>query len=553
VRVRPGVRLTRPWRAARHRWRRSLQLRVVATTMLLGLVVSAVVGTVLMSRIQAGLVGQRLVEARGQADRGQQDAQATLDTATGSSGLNLLVNDLLPRLASPDPDDSREVVLLRSAGNDRPDVVPELSSRDLERSIIPADLRERVTASGAQEVEFVRLRYSGSTRSVPGIAVGSRVQLPVAGQYELYFVFSLAREQQTLDLVQRSLIGGGIALVLLVGAVAWVVTRQVVRPVRHAAEVAQRLSSGRLHERMLLRGEDDLARLAGSFNTMAQNLQHQIGQLENLSRVQQRFVSDVSHELRTPLTTIRMAGDVLHESRGELAPAAARSAELLQDQLDRFEALLTDLLEISRIDAGGDLLELEPVDLRAVVARVVDGSALITASSGSRLNVRPPRVAEDLVAELDTRRIERILRNLVVNAVEHGEGGAVDIRMAADEQAVAVSVRDHGVGLRPGDAALVFNRFWRGDPSRKRTLGGTGLGLSIALEDARLHGGWLQAWGEPGRGCCFRLTLPRRAGGELSGSPLPLAPEEPTDVVGRPYQRLPAPPLPLGSAGWPGR
>ena len=522
----------------RRRWRRSLQLRVVATTMLLGMAVVAVVGALLLDRIQSGLVEERLNVARGEAQSGRADAQARLDTASGTASLNLLVNDLLPSLASAEPDRSRDVVLLRALGNDRPAVVPSLSSRDLSLSVIPLDLRRRVVATGRQEAQFVRVRRTGSDRTVPGIAVGSRVSMPVAGDYELYFVFSLEREQETVALVRRTLLGGGGALVLLLGVISWVVTRQVVSPVRQAALVAQRLSSGRLHDRMVARGEDDLARLAASFNTMAQNLQRQIGQLENLSRVQQRFVSDVSHELRTPLTTIRMAADVLYESRGRLDPAAARSAELLETQLDRFEALLDDLLEISRIDAGGELLELEPADLRNVVARVVDAAVPLAGTSGSVLDLVPSTLP--CVAEVDVRRVERVLRNLVVNALEHGNGLPIEIRTGCDEHAVAVSVRDHGVGLKPGESALVFNRFWRGDPSRARTLGGTGLGLAIATEDARLHGGWLQAWGEPGRGSCFRLTLPRHPGHELTSSPLPLAPRDRLGelAVGGPYLRL---------------
>ena len=511
-------------------------LRVVATTMLLGLAVVAVIGTLLFTRIRDGLVQDRLVVARGEADRGQRDAQARFDTVTDALGLNLLVNDLLPRLASPEPDRSRDVVLLRARDNERPAVVPVLSSRDVTAAVVPPALRDRVERTDRQESQFVRIRYAGSARVIPGIAIGSKVTVPVGGEYELYFVFSLEREQQTLDLVRRTLLGGGAALVLLVGAVAFVVTRQVVAPVRRASLVAQRLSAGRLHERMPTRGEDDLAKLAASFNAMAASLQSQIRQLEHLSRVQQRFVSDVSHELRTPLTTVRMAADILHESRADFDAAPARSAELLQTQLERFESLLGDLLEISRIDAGGALLELEPIDVRDLAARVVEEAAPL-AEGGSSLELVAPRTA--CVAEVDARRIERVLRNLVVNALEHGNGAPVVVTTAADGAAVAVTVRDYGVGLKPGESALVFDRFWRGDPSRARTLGGTGLGLAIASEDARLHGGWLQAWGEPARGSCFRLTLPRVAGADLMDSPLPLGPADDV-VVGGPYLRIAA-------------
>ena len=268
--------------------------------------------------------------------------------------------------------------------------------------------------------------------------------------------------------------------------------------------------------------DPDLDRLAKSFNEMADGLQRQIGQLEHLSQVQQRFVSDVSHELRTPLTTIRMAADVLHARRGEFDPAASRSAELLHNELDRFEALLSDLLEISRFDAGAAVLDTELVDLRRTVARVVDASQALAERKGSRVTTLDPGAPCE--AEYDSRRVERILRNLLVNAIEHGEGQPIEIAVGADADAVAVTVRDHGIGLRPGEAAMVFNRFWRADPARARTSGGTGLGLAISLEDARLHAGWLQAWGATGQGSCFRLTLPRHADVTLERSPLPLAP-----------------------------
>jgi two-component system, OmpR family, sensor histidine kinase MtrB len=291
-----------------------------------------------------------------------------------------------------------------------------------------------------------------------------------------------------------------------------------------AAGISERLAAGLLQERMKVTGEDDIARLGEAFNKMAQNLQLKIQELQELSRMQRRFVSDVSHELRTPLTTVRMAADVIHEARGDFDPATARSAELLRGQLDRFESLLADLLEISRFDAGAAALEAEPTDLRDVVNSVVYGAEPLADAKGSRILLRGAE--RPVVAEADGRRVERVLRNLVVNAVEHGEGRDVVVRLAVAGGAVAVAVRDYGVGLKPGEAARVFNRFWRADPARARTTGGTGLGLSIAVEDARLHGGWLQAWGEPGGGSQFRLTLPRVAGETLRGSPIPLEPED---------------------------
>ena len=355
---------------------------------------------------------------------------------------------------------------------------------------------------------------------MPALAVG----VPLGPYYQLYYVFPFTQQQATLLLVQRILVGVGLALVVLLAAIASLVTRWVVLPVRHAAQAAQRLSAGHLGERMEVLGVDDLAALATSFNEMAASLQGKLRELEELSNVQRQFVSDVSHELRTPLTTIKMAADLLFESREDLDPAGARSVELLQSQLERFESLLVDLLEISRFDAGAATLEAELVDVCDLVRRSADDAQQLAERRGSRIEFRLP--ATGCFAEVDRRRVERILRNILVNAVEHGEGKDVVVTTAIDSDAVAVSVRDYGVGLRPGEEQKVFERFWRADPARARTTGGTGLGLAISLEDARLHGGWLQAWGERGKGSVFRLTLPRVAGQELAGSPLPLGPDE---------------------------
>ncbi len=279
---------------------------------------------------------------------------------------------------------------------------------------------------------------------------------------------------------------------------------------------------------MHVAGEDDIARLAMSFNQMAEALQSQIRKLVELSRVQRTFVSDVSHELRTPLTTVRMAGDVLHDARASFDPVTARAAELLQTELDRFENLLGDLLEISRFDAGAAVLDLEDTNLGDVAHRVVGSVAPMALQRGVPLTVLDEGV---FMAEVDVRRVERIVRNLLTNAIDHAEGSGVTVRLAADGEATALTVRDHGVGLQPGQSAMVFNRFWRADPARARTTGGTGLGLAIALEDARLHGGWLQAWGTPGGGAQFRLTLPRRAGDPLTHSPLPLVPRDVPEIT----------------------
>ncbi len=410
----------------------------------------------------------------------------------------------------------------------------------LDRTSVPASLVDHFSSVAAPSWTYTTIRRLGpdgeSVVAEPGIAVGSQVTLPADGRtYTLYLLFPTSEDEETLALVTRALLTAGVLLLLLVAGVTWLVAQQVVTPIRMARRVAERLAAGQLQERLEVSGEDDLARLATSFNQMASNLQRQIRQLEELSRVQRRFVSDVSHELRTPLTTVRMAGDVLHDAREAFDPTTARAAELLQTELDRFETLLSDLLEISRFDAGAAQLEVDDVNLVDVAHRVVDSTRPLADQRGVRLVVRSPD--RPCLAEADVRRVERVVRNLVSNAIDHAgprtPGGTptVVVRVAGDDHAAAVAVRDYGVGLAPGESAMVFNRFWRADPARARTSGGTGLGLSISLEDAHLHGGWLQAWGRPAEGAQFRLTLPRRSGDALRRSPIPLIPDDVVEPV----------------------
>ena len=533
-------------RAVRSRWRRSLQLRVVAATVALGLVIVALVGQFVLVTISDGLVSSRVESLKSESLQSYNDALRGFEgtTLNDESEVAAFLQSLVTRLSGPAERQTRYVVAVKqrdTVPGGAPGGVPDLASQGIEPNVIPDDLRRNVVESpNVQQVQLLTLDVradQGLPRAIRAIVVGTGIDFgPLAGgPWELYFVYDLEREVSDLDLVRQTFLVGGLALVLLVGASAWLVTRQVVTPVRLAARTAEQLAAGRLDKRMRVRGEDDLARLGRGFNEMAASLERQIMQLEELSRVQRRFVSDVSHELRTPLTTIRMAGEVIYEARAGFDPISARSAELLQAQLDRFESLLADLLEVSRFDAGAAELETDAVDLGEVVQRVVDGLRPLADRKGSRIEVLTP--AAPCVAAIDVRRVERIVRNLVGNAIEHGEGRPVTVTLASDGEAVAVAVRDHGVGLRPGELRMVFNRFWRADPARARTTGGTGLGLAIALEDAHLHGGWLQVWGEPARGTNFRLTLPARAGVSLSSSPLPLVPPEAhTQVGAAPYR-----------------
>ncbi|HEX8306475.1 MAG TPA: MtrAB system histidine kinase MtrB [Jatrophihabitans sp.] len=500
-------------------WRRSLQLRVAATTTIVTGLIVLLIGLFLVDQIGKGVLKAKRDAAISQASLGLEAALAQFEGLTPGdlSGIRQAVDQI-----TSDP--TRSTGALGGALFTK---VVRSTDQAVNRQLgvtqqLPDELRRQVDR-GTMAVQYAPVRVPGQSGEAPGLIVGQPLTTQ-AGTFELYYLFPLTAEQKTLGLVQRTVLIAGLALVLLVAAIAALVTRQVVRPVRVAAQTAGRLAGGALSERIKVSGEDDIALLGESFNDMANSLQQQIQRLENLSRLQQRFTSDVSHELRTPLTTIRMAAELLYGSREDFPPELARSVELLTNELDRFESLLGDLLEISRYDAGAAYLETEQVDLRGIVERAVAAAVPLAARHGVEL--RAELGDRQVLAEVDARRVERVLRNLLGNALDHAEGRPVTVRLGADEESVAVTVRDEGVGLRPGEAALVFNRFWRGDPSRSRLTGGTGLGLAISLEDVRLHHGWLQAWGARGRGAVFRMTLPRVAGGELDSSPLPLEPPE---------------------------
>jgi two-component system sensor histidine kinase MtrB len=529
-------------------WRRSMQLRVVLSTLAMSVVVVAVLGLVLQTQIADRLVQGKEQAALIQADISRQALERDLARVDPDrDGAQAVLDDVLDRLSTSGQDaedglargsdpvsdaGAFDAVLIAGSdtvGSGGPGALPtvpggvpvEVSAGPAE--IIPPQLRAPVL-QGFLATKYLTVASSGQAAPVPTLVVGQPVR--TAGRnLQLYLLFPLSAEQRTLALVQSTLaLAAGVLLVLLAG-ISSVVTRQVVRPVRQAADVAERFADGHLDERMPVHGDDEVARLAESYNEMAASIQSQIRQLEEFGALQRRFTSDVSHELRTPLTTVRMAAEVLHAQVDPTDATASRAAQLLVDQLDRFEGLLADLLEISRLDAGMAELGLEVLDVGALVRRAAETVRPLVEDTGTPLLLD---LGEDddepVLAEIDPRRVERILRNLLANAIDHGEGRPIEVRLAADEGALAVVVRDHGVGLKPGEAGLVFNRFWRADPSRQRRSGGTGLGLAISLEDARLHGGWLQAWGEVDRGAVFRLTLPLRHGERLRTSPLPLLP-----------------------------
>ncbi len=503
-------------------WRRSLQLRVVTLTLGLSLAVILVLGFVLTSQITDRILEVKVGAATEEIERARATVSGIVggeETRSLDSSLQLARNTLIVRKADAGTGSAGTFDAVLVVPGDGPRAATAAGPFDQ----VPAALRDFVKAG---QVSYQYATVHTEAFSGPALIVGSPTSSPVTN-LELYLIFPLNNEDSTIALVRGTMATGGVVLLGLLAAIALLVARQIVLPVRSASRIAERFAEGHLSERMPVRGEDDMARLAVSFNDMAESLQRQITQLEEFGNLQRRFTSDVSHELRTPLTTVRMAADLIHDHAEDLDPALRRSTELMVNELDRFESLLNDLLEISRHDAGVAELAVEAVDLRSIVQRALDNVGHLTEEAGVEMVVDVP--ADEIIAEVDPRRVERILRNLIANAIDHAERKPVRIRMAADVDTVAVTVRDYGVGLRPGEEKLVFSRFWRADPSRVRRSGGTGLGLAISIEDARLHQGRLEAWGEPGKGACFRLTLPLVRGHKVTSSPLPVKPIEISD------------------------
>ncbi len=505
---------------------RSLGAKVVSSTILLSLCVVWLTGSALNTRLSDGIRSVNLNSSIAEARLAFFNAQYQLIISQNLSveerkkTLAEIVVDATTQGVKEQP---REVIIIKTPTSKKSTVSYEMSSNGARGDSIPNNIRKEIFKKSDLRYEYGLLKFA-SSQSVDSLFVGNRIDIPGAGRYEMYVVFSLAQQASTIQLIQNSLLLTGFALIFLIALITWLVVRQVVRPVREAASVAKQFTQGQFNLRLPITSKDELATLAISFNDMAASLEEQITRLENLSRVQQRFVSDVTHELRTPLTTLRMASEVIYNHRTGFDAPVSRSAELLVAQLDRFERLLEDLLEVSRFDAEVAILDPVDFDLLPLIKRCVADLGFDSDEKTSGVTIKSE--ASEVTLKADLRRVERIMRNLLSNALDHCDGTPIEITIKATETEVGIAVRDFGAGLDEASLIRVFDRFWRADPSRARVRGGTGLGLSIALEDARLHNGELDAWGRPGKGANFVLTLPRIAGKEIQSRPLKPVPQD---------------------------
>jgi two-component system sensor histidine kinase MtrB len=357
--------------------------------------------------------------------------------------------------------------------------------------------REAIPAALAEAVDRGDVGYAfrGNPRS---LIFGS----PVPGHdLTVYFIYSLGDLVATLDVLRNVLLVVSGAAVVLAALVGTRVSGRVINPVRRASDAARRVAEGLLETRLPVVGRDELGALADSFNEMAAALEDRIAR-------ERRFVGDVSHELRTPLTTLQTSTDYLLKRADQLPPSIGRATELLAADLQYLQHLVEDLLEISKAEAGKVQMVWERLNLadvaREVVARRIRGG-------GRLVKVEIDADPDALITVADKQRLERVVGNLVDNALVHGEGRDVTVRVASADGFLLLSVEDQGPGIPREALSRIFERFFKADPARQRGDGrGSGLGLAIARENAHLHGGEINVQSVSGRGTRFTLRLPRR-------------------------------------------
>ena len=444
-------------------WRTSLQVRFVGTVLIVSAVVMMVLGFALASVVSQRIAASKIEAASAEIDRARVTVEEQINNSGSATSLQSRLNSARAGLTQRAQQNSEasavyEPVLVVKNPNGVVTSSPESYQ-------IPDKLEEYV-AEGNIAYQFSSVQR-GDHSSYNALIIGTPTTSDVP-HLQLYLVMNMDNEASTLALMRGILATATVIVSVLLVGIAWLASQQIVAPVRSASRTARRFAEGHLRERMPVDGEDEMAVLALSFNNMADKLSQQIDHLERYGDLQRQFTSDVSHELRTPLT------------EDSLEPGTRRASQLMTRELDRFEALLNDLLEISRHDAGVADLSVTQMDMKSPIMSAWQQTQHLADELGVEVSFDMPEEPVMMLGE--SRRIERIVRNLIANAIDHSEGRPVTVTLRANESAVAVTVRDHGIGLKPGQEELVFNRFWRADKSRKRHSGGTGLGLPLDPE-----------------------------------------------------------------------
>jgi two-component system sensor histidine kinase MtrB len=475
-----------------------LRPRLIVTFALVAAVTAVAVA------VTSFLLVRRAVLERAVDDAGRQArsalAQGVDDLPPGASAADVtaFVNRLVARTGG------FEVVTVM------PDGTADTTSISVSAAEVPASLLAPVAAG---RLASVRTTVAGR----PRVVVGGQV----ADTASLFLFFPLDDIERDLGTLRNVLAGVAVGLVVISGLVGALAARGLLRPLRRARRAVHRLEVGLLETRLPVAGSDEFADLAESFNRMAEALERTVADLRALEASQRRFVADVSHELRTPLTALTTAADVLEAHNAGLDETGQRAARLLVVESRRLAGLVSDLMEISRLDAGVAAMAWEDVDLAVLVEGAIR-------SRGWEAKVQT-RLAPGVVIAADPRRLDAVIGNLIGNAFEHGRP-PVRVALSADDATVRLRVADGGPGIAPEHLAGVFERFYKADPSRPRSAG-SGLGLAIARENARLHGGDVTVANGSGTGgsgsgggltgAVFTVVLPRRTSVPDGPAPAP--------------------------------
>ncbi|MBA2720895.1 MAG: HAMP domain-containing histidine kinase [Chloroflexi bacterium] len=452
-----------------------VRARLTATIVALVMVTAAVLGIAASLFVDASLHQQALDDARDQA---RFDLSVLAPSILGSPP----APDRIPELAAAFRFRGLESIIIPPGG---------------EPTYDPSSLRgtlDQIPGSVRRFVDEGQIAYSWQdVGGVPSLIVGGRSS---GGGPAIYLVRDVSAIEQALGQLRLALGLGALVAVVLAVVAARVVARGVLAPVDEASRAAERIERGDLGARVPVTSDDEFGQWADRFNRMADSLEDTILRLEAAQAQNRRFVADVSHELRTPVTALVAEASLLRDHLGALPPAARRTGELVIQDIGRMRDLVEDLMELSRFDAAGEEVRLQPVDL----GRLVRGVAAAR-HPDAVLELPDERV----VIDSDPRRLERILANFIDNAREHAPGALVVVRVRATAEDVTVAVLDRGPGVPPDRLDRIFERFYMADPSRR---GGSGLGLAIAAENAALLGGELLARNRSGGGLEIQLVLP---------------------------------------------
>lgn len=391
--------------------------------------------------------------------------------------------------------------------------------------------RAPITEGLAAKVAEGRIGYQQVTvNDEPTLIVGSQMR---AGEITVYFFYPQGERLAELAKLRTILIIAGVVLAVLGALAGYVLARRLVSPVREASKAAVQMSRGDLDIR-LPAGSDEFGALAASFNQMAENLQAKMLDLEAGQARERRFVADVAHELRTPVSALVGEASLLktrlEADSSAVSPELRRLAELVEHDISRLRQLVDDLLEISRLDAQAAETLVEPVDVAPFLADLLRAHGW---SDAVQIDA-PPAVLETsaardtgaLITLADKRRLERIIVNLIGNALRHGAPPVLvsarrrDSGFERTEETVDIAVTDSGPGIPLEHLVHVFDRFYKADPSRSSGRG-SGLGLSIARQNARLLGGDITAANVPGSGARFVLSLPAAPAEPPGETPVP--------------------------------